>query len=222
MKGKDKCKILKEIRAQIAEANDIEWVTEQCTHKGECRGTCPKCESEVAALEKALARRKALGKTVAVAGISAGMIVSSAMTSSCALRDVQSTDGDMEVGNAQTERTAQTAASSTVSIPGEIETEITTDGDMIIPLYYTDFTLTEARTFEIKLECYAYGVITEDDETYADGVTLPVGAQVELVGESSMGGEALIRYEGKYYYLYSGEIEEIATELTVTAPETTD
>ena len=74
--GKEKCRILKEIRAQIARANDIEWVVEACTHKGNCRGTCPRCEAEVRQLERALARREAMGKTVAVVGISAGLALS--------------------------------------------------------------------------------------------------------------------------------------------------
>jgi len=51
MRGKDKCEILRQIRQQIAEANDLELITSQCTHKGECKGTCPKCEAEVAWLE---------------------------------------------------------------------------------------------------------------------------------------------------------------------------
>ena len=42
--GKEKCRILKEIRAEIARANDIEWVVSECKHKGNCKGTCPKCE----------------------------------------------------------------------------------------------------------------------------------------------------------------------------------
>ncbi len=74
--GKEKCKILKQIRAEIARQNDIEWVVSECKHKGNCRGTCPKCEYEVRQLEAALARREALGKKVAVVGISAGLALS--------------------------------------------------------------------------------------------------------------------------------------------------
>ncbi len=74
--GKEKCRILKTIRAEIARQNDIEWVVSECSHKGDCRGTCPKCEQEVRQLEAALARREALGKTIAVAGISAGLALS--------------------------------------------------------------------------------------------------------------------------------------------------
>ena len=74
--GKEKCRILKQIRAEIAKQNDIAWVVEECSHKGNCRGTCPKCEAEVRQLEKALERRAALGKTVVVAGIAAGLSLS--------------------------------------------------------------------------------------------------------------------------------------------------
>ena len=71
MTGKEKCKILKEIRRQIAEENEIEWVVNECKHKGKCKGTCPRCESEVRKLEQELARRRSLGKKVALVGISA-------------------------------------------------------------------------------------------------------------------------------------------------------
>ena len=76
MNGKNKCKILKEIRRQIAEQNDIEYVTSECQHKGDCKGTCPKCEAEVRYLEKELEKRQRLGRTVAVVGIAAALAVS--------------------------------------------------------------------------------------------------------------------------------------------------
>lgn len=70
MRGKEKCKALKEIRRQIAEENDIPFAVSQCTHQGDCKGTCPKCESELRYLERQLAIRQGLGKAVAVVGIS--------------------------------------------------------------------------------------------------------------------------------------------------------
>ena len=69
MKGKERCKILKEIRAKIAEDNDIEFVTSECKHKGDCLGTCPKCEAELRYLEKELDKRRRMGKAVTVAGL---------------------------------------------------------------------------------------------------------------------------------------------------------
>ena len=84
MRGKDKCKILKQIRRQIADENDIPYVVEECKHKGECKGTCPKCEAELRELERELSVRHRLGKAIALAGISAGLIAS---TTACDLED---------------------------------------------------------------------------------------------------------------------------------------
>ena len=76
-RGKQTCKILKEIRRQIAEANGIEFVTSECRYKGDCLGSCPKCEAEVRYLEQQLRARSLAGKAIALAGISAGMILMS-------------------------------------------------------------------------------------------------------------------------------------------------
>ena len=72
--GKQICKILKEIRQQIAEANGIEFVTSECRYKGDCLGTCPKCEAEVRYLEQQLRARSLAGKAIALAGISAASL----------------------------------------------------------------------------------------------------------------------------------------------------
>lgn len=77
MLGKKKCRILKEIRQRIADENEIPWVTRECTHRGECRGTCPRCESELRELERQLAARQAAGKRVAVAALCTGLAFSS-------------------------------------------------------------------------------------------------------------------------------------------------
>ncbi len=85
MNGKSKCKILKEIRRQVAAKNDISYVTSECKHKGDCLGTCPKCEAEVRYLEEQLRLRRKAGKTVAVAGIAAALMVTA---SGCDLTDI--------------------------------------------------------------------------------------------------------------------------------------
>ena len=83
--GKEKCKALKQIRKQIADNNDIKYVVEECKHKGKCKGTCPKCEAEVRYLERELEKRRALGKKVAIAGVSVGI---AATFSACTPMDV--------------------------------------------------------------------------------------------------------------------------------------
>ena len=73
-KGKQTCKILKEIRKQIAAENDIQLVIEECTYQGDCLGTCPKCEAEVRYLERELEKRQRMGKAAVVAGLSIGLL----------------------------------------------------------------------------------------------------------------------------------------------------
>ena len=65
-RGKLTCKILKEIRRQIADANGIEFVTSECRYKGDCLGTCPKCEAEVRYLEQQLRIRSLAKKSHSV------------------------------------------------------------------------------------------------------------------------------------------------------------
>lgn len=75
MNGKSKCRLLKQIRQQIARNNGIDYVTSECKYQGDCTGTCPKCEAEVRYLEQELSKRKQLGRTVAVAGVAAALVV---------------------------------------------------------------------------------------------------------------------------------------------------
>ena len=73
VKGKSTCKLLKDIRQQIADANGISYQPKECHHKGDCAGTCPACEEEVRYLERELKARKGNGFGMKVAGIAAGI-----------------------------------------------------------------------------------------------------------------------------------------------------
>lgn len=88
-RGKTTCRILKEIRRQIAETNDIEFVTSECRYQGDCAGTCPKCEAEVRYLEMQLASRRIAGKAVAFAGISAALLAGAGTTIEAAAMPVE-------------------------------------------------------------------------------------------------------------------------------------
>lgn len=143
MNGKSKCKILKDIRRQIAQDNDIEFVTSECKYQGDCSGTCPKCESEVRYLEQELAKRQAAGKAIAVAGIAAALVVGAA---GCGM-DTNTTDGDIEP-SASTSQTDPTQTDP-LQDPGEVVMGEPTDpttptiepthtlitGDIVIPDY---------------------------------------------------------------------------------------
>lgn len=82
-RGKQVCKILKDIRKQIAEENDIEFITSECKHQGDCAGTCPKCEAELKCLESQLARRSASGLPARLAGIAIGFAAVAPAFTSC-------------------------------------------------------------------------------------------------------------------------------------------
>ena len=113
MNGKSKCKILKDIRREIARSNNIEFVTSECKFQGDCTGTCPKCEAEVRYLEQELKKRQAAGRAVAVAGIAASLVVSAA---GCSFLQRQTT-GDVPYYDPGEQETIQ----ATCTTPSEEE-----------------------------------------------------------------------------------------------------
>ena len=73
--GRHICNELKALRRRIAEENGIPLETEECTYRGECCGTCPRCDAEVRYLEDALSRRLRMGKAAMVAGVALGLAI---------------------------------------------------------------------------------------------------------------------------------------------------
>lgn len=69
MTHKEKCKQMKKIRKQIADSIGVELHQTECTYQGNCKGTCPKCESEEKKLNKAI-----LSSKVALAGLALSSI----------------------------------------------------------------------------------------------------------------------------------------------------
>lgn len=134
--GKKKCKILKQIRQEIAKANDIEFVTSECKHKGNCEGTCPKCEEELRYLESELEQRRNAGKKVSVASILAGAILTA--LPGCMLPKsnggaVPKNPQDMETDSSTTCSDSSTMAQgdATPGIRSKIKSAIENDSDLI-------------------------------------------------------------------------------------------
>ena len=71
MDNKERCRILKEIRKETAEKIGVELNQTECTYKGECSGTCPKCRQEEEKLNKAL-----LGGKVAAVALASSLALS--------------------------------------------------------------------------------------------------------------------------------------------------
>ena len=148
MTGKQKCAILKQIRRDIAEKNDINLTIAECHHQGRCAGTCPRCESEVRALEKAIEERRRRGIQTAIAGISAGLFAA-------ALTACVPTDADQpKPGSAVTSGTGT----------GTETEEPTLAGDIVPPEEEDETTWAEQTTGEIAV------VETEEDEPQIDGM----------------------------------------------------
>ena len=93
-RGRNICNTLKAIRKQIADANGISYSPEECHFKGECMGTCPKCEQDVRDLEYELHLKQMAGKAIKVAGIAVGLV---AMTA-CSDGKVQRISSDATQG----------------------------------------------------------------------------------------------------------------------------
>lgn len=55
--GKEKCEILRCIRQDIADKYGLEYTPSECTHQGDCSGTCPKCDTELKELQRQLELR---------------------------------------------------------------------------------------------------------------------------------------------------------------------
>ena len=69
MTGKEKCRLLRDIRRKAAEENGIPYDFPECDHQGECTGSCPACESEAEYIANELERLKDEGNDVRIEGI---------------------------------------------------------------------------------------------------------------------------------------------------------
>ena len=145
MNGKATCAILKQIRRDIAEKNDIALTVAECHYQGDCSGTCPRCEAEVRFLEKALAEKRKRGIQTAVAGISAGLLAASLV--SCTPVEAEkpeNTGGAVEMTETETETERAEAAD------GEIAPPEATEGD--------------GEEYELEGDVPAPDVFPEDEE----------------------------------------------------------
>ena len=73
--GKQKCEMLRTIRKEIAQRNGIEYLSADCTHQGDCLGTCPKCDAEIRFLEYELNRKAQRGEEISIKGINNEIVI---------------------------------------------------------------------------------------------------------------------------------------------------
>lgn len=84
--GKRRCEILKNVRKQIAKANGIKYEPVECTHEGDCPGTCPQCEAEVKYIEQELCKKMGGMKKAAAVLVGSTITVGALSVSSCTSR----------------------------------------------------------------------------------------------------------------------------------------
>ena len=134
MTGKQTCDILKQIRRDIAKKNDINIPIRDCPHGEDvrCPGTCPRCEAETRALEKALNDRKKTGKKLLIAGISAGLVVGTiAGVSSCSPLPGDQLEGDVPAvytSNDSTSADDESSETDTRAFEGDLTAPEDTSG----------------------------------------------------------------------------------------------
>ena len=183
MTGKSKCKILKDIRRQIAEKNGIELVIEECKYKGDCLGTCPRCEAEVRYLERELEKRRALGKKVAVAGLVATL---AATSTGCDFHTQPQVVGSF----APETEFNETALPERYEVSSPSLSKLMTMNEEEIKSYISGYTRDQIRqewrgrlvvntdnTDKFKLPLYQkeyYVTITYDNEDYANNVEITI------------------------------------------------
>lgn len=59
MTGKERCRVLKDVRKTLSQKLGIDLNQTECTYEGECKGTCPKCKKEESILNSALIKKGA-------------------------------------------------------------------------------------------------------------------------------------------------------------------
>lgn len=185
MRGKDKCKILKEIRQRIADENDIPYVTRECSYHGECTGTCPRCESELRYLEQQLERRRSLGKRVSVAALCVGMALASAGCAPTVKQPTESMQTDLTGEVGPDESNIEGLGGTTVEPGSDIE-ELSGEVDICEPTSGTDSVdLTGNELSGAVKEPEPDYIELSGDVAYPDGYDSagPEDAMVTLEGE---------------------------------------
>lgn len=140
MTHKEKCKKMKSIRKTIADRLGVDLHQKECTYKGECSGTCPKCEQEEKTLNRAL-----LKNSVAVAGLAMSAISITGCGSIADRTTESSLPGANPSNNPVTEEVMGVIAPTTEYTSEQL------DGEMIIEGLETDPSCTVTLTTETEL-----------------------------------------------------------------------
>ena len=224
-RGKSICNVLKTIRKQIADANEIKYEPRECHHQGECRGTCPACEAEVRYIERQLDIRRQLGRAVAIVGISAGLsALSGCGDKSKKVDNVSEEESDLTVGKVMVEPAERLDGDVEYRSPVDtviIEKDPATIKKRTAPFKAPKKEKQESSTYE---ETSGYmEVIDKPEPPMAGEITLPYIINPEDIDENKIfdvvehmpsfpgGSEALFKYLSENI-TYPKECEDVCVQ----------
>ena len=182
-RGKNICKVLKEIRRDVARENDIPLEIPECTYEGDCRGTCPRCEAEVRYLEKELGKRKSLGKAVTIAGIA----LSSMVAAGCSSPQTPEEAPLPQIPPVEETAVVKTDTIANDTIPKEEKTdEFAIPGEVILGFYINpadDPKDDSAKDESVSYNQFTFGGIDEEVKSWDSIRTSRLKDTIEVIDE---------------------------------------
>ncbi len=173
-KGKKKCNTLKALRRRIADENGIPLNQPECTHQGDCRGTCPRCEAEMHYLEQALSQRLSLGKMATVAGLTLTLAACNGSGDNATLtteKPLEATDTlPVNLPGGDTSSSSDMPLDpDTVAVPGLLEI-IDKTGNNTLPLQATDRKEDDTELIEGEMpDEDLLGIVLEESASFPGG-----------------------------------------------------
>ena len=204
-RGKQKCKILKEIRKQIAEANQIDLIISECSFKGECKGTCPKCEAEIRYLEQQLAHTSLMGTTTRIMGVSLGVLTMAGGLTACNSKEKRPSNEEGIEGNAVT---------ITTNLAGEIMIGNGNKPDELYNASAAEINWDSAIT-NGDMEIPVVGGVDEMDEVIEDSITHDeelMGAFIKEAYPVFPGGQMALMEFVRNHIEYTDEVKSAIEE----------
>ena len=204
-RGKHKCKILKEIRKQIAEANQIDLIISECSFKGECKGTCPKCEAEIRYLEQQLAHKSLMGTTTRIMGVSLGVLTMAGGLTACDGKEKRASNEEVSEDNAVT---------ITTNLVGDTMVENGNKSDELYNASAAEINWDSAIT-NGDMEIPVVGGVDEMDEVIEDSITHDeelMGAFIKEAYPVFPGGQMALMEFVRNHIEYTDEVKSAIEE----------
>jgi hypothetical protein len=190
--GRRICDALKDIRKTVGESEGINLNQSECHHKGECLGTCPKCEAELREINSKVSHNRLLAigtATLAAMSLSACGPVSSDLSGDTEIATNSSTSDKSTVTSKQDQEAVKEKETTESKTQSTDTTEKSTD-------------LTDTETSEVTSETSNYyelsgdiaGTLTNEELGYTGTVPSTETEEESSIEESTTEPE-LVEYD---------------------------